>query len=123
MHLILIAFLGIALIGALLATVMSPKTSQRAIALVVSLLAISLITYSTILILQKQSEVWNYSKNIRPTSELLSLMAEDIQARRFDQASSRLDLIVARWQKIRARPNAYSASDILNEIRSLHPPE
>jgi hypothetical protein len=119
MHLILIALLGIALIVALLATVMSPKTSQRAIALAVSLLAISLIAYSTILIRQKQSEVWNYGQNIRPTSELLSLVAEDIQARRFDQASSHLDLIVARWQNIRARPNTYSASDILNEIRSL----
>ena len=88
MHLILIALLGIALIVALLATVVSPKTSQRAIALAVSLLAISLIAYSTILIRQKQSEVWNYGQNIRPTSELLSLVAEDIQARRFDQAGS-----------------------------------
>jgi len=123
MHVILITFLGIALVGALLAAVMSPKASQRAIALTVSLLAISLITHSTIVILQKQSEVWNYGQNIRPAGELLSLVAEDIQAGRFDQATLRLNLVVDRWQNIQARPNAYSVSDILDEVRSLQPPE
>jgi hypothetical protein len=123
MHYILIALLGMALIGALVLAVASPRIPQRAIALAVSLLVISLFAYTTILLLQKRSEVWNYGQNIRPTNELLSLVAEDIQAGRFDQATKRLDLIAVRWREIHARPNAYSASDILREIRSSDPPE
>ena len=71
MHIILIGFLGIALVGALASTVMSSKPSQGAIALSVSLGAILLIAYTVVVLLRKESEVWNYGRNIRPTSTLL----------------------------------------------------
>lgn len=117
MHVIVIALLGLLLVAMLWLTVTCPKPAQRAIALFASLCTITLTSYMVILLMQMKSEVWNYGRNIRATGDLFAILGDELRAAQYDQAALRLELIQTRWDQVNARPDGYSATDILEEIR------
>jgi hypothetical protein len=120
MQIVLISLLIIALVAGLVSVVMLPKPWQRAVVLILVGIPIFLIAHSVIVIGQNGVAVWNYGSNIRPASELWSIVRCDVDAGQYEQAKARLALITSKWSKIGTQTYSYSAGDLLREIEAAH---
>ncbi len=116
MHIVLISLLILALVAGLVSVVVLPTRWQRAVVLLMVGIPIFLITHSVIVIGQKGVAVWNYGSNIKPASELWSIVRSDVDAGQYEKAKERLALITSKWSKIGTQTYSYSAGDLLREI-------